>query len=91
MTIKKLMSYYNPGGVIPGCEVLCCKNTYRKKGVFNGMICNVLDVNGGLIKIERNGVIIDDYFVFKNNFDFANAYTVFKAQGKTIDYHYNCC
>ena len=25
-----------------------------------------------------------------NNFDFANAYTVFKAQGKTIDYHYNC-
>ena len=61
---KMINSYYNPDGVIPGCEVLCCKNTYRKRGIFNGMIFKVVEVNGGLIKIERNGKVFDDYFVF---------------------------
>ena len=54
------------------------------------MIFNVVEVRGGLIKIERNGEVFDEYFEFKDNFDFANAYTVYKAQGRTYDFDFNC-
>lgn len=63
---KKNNDNFIPGGVKTGCSVICCNNDDRKSGVFNGMIFNVVDVDG-LIKIER-GKVIEDYFKFKEIF-----------------------
>ena len=81
-----------------GSKIMCINNYYRKSGLFNGMICYVNSVIGGrkggttdgVMTITYNDNVIEGEFTFNDNFVFANGYTIFKAQGRTFDFGFNC-
>jgi hypothetical protein len=80
-----------PNGIQIGCKVICNKSTKLSNGqkILNGMIGIVKGINDGKYDIlfENNELING---IFRNYLDLAYGVTVYKYQGKSVDYNFNC-